>query len=141
MKTYLNVAGKAVVDDSLRVNGPSKFAGTIMFGAETQSSAGHTQFGTGSFGLGDSAVFAAGGRIADTAAFATTDTRLGIKISGATASDAYFITARRLQEVSTVASTDTSIFSYMAKTDSVIVFRTHGGVSGAKFSWFRVKLR
>jgi hypothetical protein len=98
-------------------------------------------FGATSLNLGDSATVAYGAKIADTSAFTTTATIKAIYISGATAADVYFLTKRRVQEVSTVAMTDSIALTYMAKTDSLIVYRANGDISGSKFGWFRVVLR
>jgi len=118
----------------------------IISGRLTMKSAAYTFFnGTSYLAMGDSAYISVGGRIADTSAFSGALLTKAIYISGATPSDVYFISKRTLASaVTTAALADSSILSYEAITDSVIVKRAPIGLvipSGEKFSWIRVKLR
>jgi hypothetical protein len=128
-KDVVKARVSSIVHDSLGT------AGNIL------SRGNFNMFGATTLGLGDSVTVSAGAKIADTSAFTTTATIKAIYIAGATAADTYVLTLRRIQEVSTVAMTDSTKLSYMAKTDSLIVYRPNGNVSGTKFSWFRIKLQ
>ncbi len=93
--------------------------------------------------MGDSAYFSVGGLVADTSSFATPTGLFSkaIYVRGATGADAYVVTKRITLGVSTAHQTDTTTLSYMAKTDSLIIFRDDTTTSGLKFSWFRTALR
>ncbi len=177
VRTYLDVRGKAVVTDSLRVQGTTKLVGAVTInGAQTinglttvdsLANGGNTRFGglvdylsrlsvknglilnaISVFNSRASAIFkvdssggivGARGVLADTGAFSTTLTTKAVYISGATPSDIYVVSHRIAQGVSTAAMPDTTVLGYMAKTDSLIVTRSSGNISGTKFSWLRIR--
>lgn len=98
--------------------------------------------GTQVFGLSNTGtVTGSRGYLADSGSFATPTGLFSkaVYVAGGTSSDLYVVTRRVVLGVSTAKQTDTSILSYMAKTDSLIVFRTDTTTSGLKFSWIRIK--
>lgn len=84
------------------------------------------------------------GIYADTSAFSTTAQVKAIYIPGATIGSKAYVTERVILGNSAAPSSDSSHFSYMVKTDSLIVYRTPSiatGVftSGTKFSYLVIK--
>lgn len=79
------------------------------------------------------------GYVRDTSAFSGALMTKAIYIAGATAGDIYVVTRRTALGVSTAASTDSCVVTYMAKTDSLIVIRNNGLTPGLKFSYVRFK--
>jgi len=72
-----------------------------------------------------------------TGAFTTSGTRVAVAITGGTSSDYYLVTPIA---ASGSARPDSScILSVFAKTDSLIVQRPYGTISGLTFNYFRLK--